>query len=156
MNKPNKLTGYIGSYTQWLKVIRGLIMRNDHSVPTPLEVIARIDQALLESGLDDKQIEREPLPLFSTLLDEWLVCQGIRIKSSGQSDWDDIAFDLLRTMSVREVKESLRMIWEETRQLCRAHGSLSVWNQRELDNRFRRMQQQIDAAASRQAKSIHP
>lgn len=131
-------------------------MRNDHSVPTPLEVIARIDQALIESGLGDKQIEREPLPLFSTLLDEWLTCQGIQLIASAGPDWDTIAFDLLRMMSAREVKESLRMILEETRQLCRAHGSLSVWNQRELDNHFRKMQHQVDAAASRQAKSIHP
>lgn len=131
-------------------------MRNDSSVPTPLEVIARIDHALAESGLSEKQIEREPLPLFHTLLKEWLACQGITSEGEQDIQWPQIAPELLRMMSAREVKESLRTVWEETRQLCRAHNSLSVWNQRELDNRYRLMLQQVDVAAGQQARSIHP
>ncbi|WP_419812921.1 hypothetical protein [Bacterioplanoides sp.] len=126
------------------------------TIPSPLEIMARIDDALAQSGLADTQVEREPLPLFDSLVDEWLICQGMDADHLAERDWTDVLEDLLRTMSACEIRETLRSIAEETRQLCRAHGSLSVWNQRELDKRLRTMLNDTAAAEQQLAKVFHP
>jgi hypothetical protein len=140
-------------------------MANQTNIPTPLEVMARIDQALADSGLSDTQVERQPLPLFYTLLQEWLVCQGVPDGLTEQQQsakpWSaerlsGLIPELLRSMSACEIRESLRAIVEETRQLCRAHGSLSVWNQRELDNTLRTLMRQIDQAEEQHSRLYHP
>ncbi|MCH2041373.1 MAG: hypothetical protein MK185_12130 [Saccharospirillaceae bacterium] len=126
------------------------------NVPTSLEVMAQIDSALTESGLDQPGIEREPVPLFDTLLDEWLVCQGLEPGILLRNKWTFVVDDLLRSMSVCEVRESLRMIVEETVQLCRAHGSLTMWKQRELDNKVRFMNQCLKEGDLQQRMTYRP
>lgn len=125
-------------------------------IPSPLEILARIDDALAQSGLADTRVEREPLPLFHSLVDEWLICQGIDADNLAEREWTDVLGDLLRSMSACEVRETLRSIQEETHQLCRAHGSLSVWNQRELDNRLRKMLRDTEFAEQQHARVFHP
>jgi hypothetical protein len=131
-------------------------MADNHQIPTPLEVLARVDQALLDSGLSQPQVEREPIPLFETLLDEWLVCQGLEEHILQQVEWSELLPELLGRVSACEVRESLRVIHEETSQLCRAHGSLNVWKQRELDTRVRVMINHIDQTECHKTSQYKP
>jgi len=131
-------------------------MAQQITIPSPLEVTARIDHALAESGLAQPAVEREPLPLFNTLLDEWLVCQGMDEEEAHGTEWSELLPELLRTVSACEIRESLNVVAAETRQLCRAHGSLSIWNQRELDTRVRTMLAQLEQADQHQKKVYKP
>ncbi len=140
--------------TNYLDVV--IFMPQTPNIPTPLEVMAQIDSALAESGLGQPSVEREPVPLFDTLLDEWLVCQGLEQGTLLRNEWPVVVDDLLRSMSACEVRESLRMIVEETLQLCRAHGSLTMWNQRELDNKVRFMKKSLEAGDMQQRKTYLP
>lgn len=131
-------------------------MPQNPNIPTSLEVMAQIDSALAESGLSQPSVEREPVPLFDTLLDEWLVCQGFEQGTLLHSEWTTVVDSLLRSMSACEVRESLRMVVEETLQLCRAHGSLTMWKQRELDSKVRFMKKCLEAGDTLQRKTYLP
>ncbi|MFC3678601.1 hypothetical protein [Bacterioplanoides pacificum] len=138
-------------------------MTEKSPVPTSLQVQAQIDQALAESGLAEQHVERQPLPLFYSLLQEWLSCQHLPQPEPGAAAWPQQAEQLLQQLSAREVSESLRMMVEETQQLSRAHGCLTIWNQRELDNRLRDMIREVEQqercrelARSRRADTSRP
>jgi hypothetical protein len=118
-----------------------MAMSAEPSAPSPLQVLARVNRALEDAGLSDNRAQREPLPLFTELLNDWFVCQDL---NEQQMEWSIALPLLLQTMTALELSESIRSVFEETLQLCRAHGTLSVWTRRELESRFRSLQADIE------------
>ena len=116
-------------------------MTGDSPVLSPQQMLARVNEALAEAGLNEHKAVRDPLPLFRELLLDWYACQDLQ--AADLSDDDAIRL-LLQTMSPVELQASLRSIFEEAIQLSSAHGTLSVWTRRELDHELRRLQSLIE------------
>lgn len=116
-------------------------MSAEPSAPSPLQVLARVNRALEDAGLTGDRAQREPLPLFNELLQEWFVCQNLKEQ---QLEWDVALPLLLQGITATELSESVRAVFEETLQLCRAHGTLNVWTRRELEGRFRSLLADIE------------
>lgn len=116
-------------------------MTGDSPVLSPQQMLARVNEALAEAGLNEHKAVRDPLPLFRELLLDWYACQDLQ--TADLSDDDAIRL-LLQTMSPVELQASLRNIFEEAIQLSSAHGTLSVWTRRELDHELRRLQSLIE------------
>ena len=106
----------------------------DNNIPSPLEVLARIDAALENSGLKTLKAEREPVPLFRQLLSEWLMEQGV--ENADRVEWCGDLSTLLQHHRLSELRNSVRKCYQETCQLSRAHGRLTQWNQKELDKEY--------------------
>ena len=100
----------------------------DNNIPSPLEVLARIDAALENSGLKTLKAEREPVPLFRQLLSEWLMEQGV--ENADRVEWCGDLSALLQHHRLSELRNSVRKCYQETCQLSRAHGRLTQWNQK--------------------------
>ncbi|MAD46225.1 MAG: hypothetical protein CMI02_06395 [Oceanospirillaceae bacterium] len=111
----------------------------DKQIPSPLEVLARIDQALENSGLKTVKTEREPLPLFRQLLSEWQLDHG-----AGDVDWTGDLSALLTLNTLSELRHTVRRCYQEACQLSRAHGRLTQWNQKELEKEYDAIVQHID------------
>ncbi len=126
-------------------------MAADSPVPTPLQMLARVNEALAESGLQEHKAAREPLPLFRELLLDWFLCQDI---PEGELSDDTIIAELLQRLSAVEIQAALRGIFEEAIQLSSAHGTLSVWTRRELDQELRRLQSLIEQEQFRREASV--
>lgn len=122
-------------------------MSSEPSAPSPLQVLARVNRALEDAGLSDNAVQREPLPLFYELLNDWFVCQSL---NEQQLQWNIALPLLLHRLSARELSESIRTLFEETLQLCRAHGTLNVWTRRELERCFRTLLAEIEQERLRQ------
>lgn len=116
-------------------------MSDKSALSSSMEVLARIDQALESSGLKIHHSEREPLPLFLQLLDEWLLTQA----QTGLAD--RAAAITAQARMGRDVRRALQRCYEETCSLCRAHGTLSEWTRRELDNHYQQLLQALPPAA---------
>ncbi|UXD86594.1 hypothetical protein [Thalassolituus hydrocarboniclasticus] len=123
-----------------------MAMSAEPSAPSPLQVLARVNRALEDAGLSETRAQREPLPLFSELLNDWFVCQNL---NEQQLEWSVALPLLLHTMTAVELSESIRTVFEETLQLSRAHGTLSVWTHRDLENRFRSLLNDIEQESQR-------
>lgn len=117
---------------------------SDHSaVPSPLQILAKVNAALEASGLKHLTTEREPLPLFWHLLNEWLVTQDLtddEVSSAG------LAASCLSVLPLSEVREALHRIHREALQLSRAHLRLNDWSQRELESEYRNLLSEVEAA----------
>ncbi|PHS66176.1 MAG: hypothetical protein COB09_01545 [Thalassobium sp.] len=123
-----------------------MAMSAEPSAPSPLQVLARVNRALEDAGLTDNRAQREPLPLFNELLRDWFVCQDL---NEQQLEWNVALPLLLQTITAMELSESVRAVFEETLQLCRAHGTLSIWTRRELESRFRSLLADIEQESQR-------
>ena len=106
-------------------------------MPSPLQIMAQVDDVLRLSGLATHDVERNPLPLFRRLLNEWAAFHDVPI----EIELEEQVLQLRQRVSERTVLGALRRVYEETTQLCRAHGSLTVVRQRELDACYRALLQ---------------
>lgn len=105
-------------------------MSGPSEIPSPMEILARVDAALEASGLKMVGSEREPLPLFWQLLNEWLLSQEqSEVEAGNQVKMRAV----LAGLAPGAVKKALQRIRQEALDLCRAHQSLNDWNQREMD-----------------------
>lgn len=104
------------------------------------QILARLNAALEESGLSEHGAVRDPLPLFRQLWQEWLLNHDI----DNTINDDDAIGEVLKVKSAVALQSMLRSIFEETVQLSSAHGTLSVWTRRELDQELRRLQAVIE------------
>jgi hypothetical protein len=118
-------------------------MKAQDSGPSPQEILARINSALAESGLKNHKAVREPLPLFKHLLQEWHLGVGI---PKIEADEAEIYAWLLSKRSLQDVQTHLRSIFNEAITLSNAHGTLSAWSRRDLDQEMRRLQKVVEAA----------
>ncbi|MDK2778791.1 MAG: hypothetical protein KYX62_14135 [Pseudomonadota bacterium] len=122
-------------------------MSDRSDIPSPLQVLAQIDQALEAAGLKESRSERQPVPLFRQLLQEWLVSEGLAISDDATplavlcSD-DGLPYE----QSVAAVEDC----FHETCSLCRAHGTLTEWTQKELENEYRQLLAQLQQPQSPQ------
>ena len=117
---------------------------SDHSaVPSPLQILAKVNAALEASGLKQFATEREPLPLFWHLLNEWLVTQEL---TDDEVSARDVAAACLAVLPLAEVREALHKIHREALQLSRAHLRLNDWSQRELESEYRTLLSEVEAA----------
>ncbi len=123
------------------KACRGDMAMSDRSdIPSPLQVLAQINQALEESGLKESRTERQPLPLFRQLLLEWLVSEGLAVTGDARPLAELCRQDgLPYAQTVAAAEDSLL----ETCSLCRAHGTLTEWTQKELENEYRQLLAQL-------------
>jgi|GEM_PF-1565854 len=111
----------------------------ENKIPSPMEVLARIDQALENSGLKTLKTEREPLPLFHQLLREWQLDAGLE-----ETDLLGDLSTLLEVCNLTELRNRVRRCYQEACQLSRAHGRLTQWNQKDLDKDYDAIIQHID------------
>lgn len=116
-------------------------MKANESGPSPQEVLARINAALAESGLKNHKAVREPLPLFKHLLQEWYLGLGVPNSNGNESE---IYSWLLSKRSLQDVQTHLRSIFNEAITLSNAHGTLSAWSRRDLDQEMRRLQKIVE------------
>lgn len=126
-------------------------MTNKPPVPSPMEMLARVNEALAESGLQSHKAPRDPLPLFRELLLDWYACQDL---PAGQLSDEQAVALLLQSQSAVELQAAVRGVFEEAIQLSSAHGTLSVWTRRELDQDVRRLQNLIEQEQLRREASI--
>ena len=112
-------------------------MQTDTPMPSTLQIMAQVDNALRLSGLATHYVERNPLPLFRQLLNELAAFHDVPVEIELQEQ----LLQLRQRLSERTVSGALRRVYEETTQLCRAHGSLTVVRQRELDACYRALLQ---------------
>lgn len=108
----------------------------ENTPPSPLQVLARFNEALSQSGLNEHRAAREPVPLFRELLQEWYVSQD-----TGSADLcDDTVLPLLLARDgLVALQHSLRQVFDEAVQLSSAHGTLSIWTRRELDQSLQQL-----------------
>ena len=119
-------------------------------VPTSLQMLERINAALADSGLQDARTVRDPLPLFRELLEDWYLSQDLP-QTDGDGRDDQAMVWLLERQTAVELQAALRDIFNEAIQLSNAHGTLSIWTRRELDQELRRLQQLVAQAQQRAA-----
>lgn len=112
-------------------------MQTDTPMPSPLQIMAQVDDALRLSGLATQDVERNPLPLFRQLLNEWAAFHDVGV----EIELEEQVLLLRQRLSERTVSGALRRVYEEAMQLSRAHGSLTVMRQRELDACYRSLLQ---------------
>jgi hypothetical protein len=111
-------------------------MSGPSEIPSPLEVLARIDAALEASGLKSPGAEREPLPLYWQLLNEWLISQHQpEIATADEATLTEC----LRQLPPAAVRKALQRIRNEALDLCRAHKTLNDWNQRDMESLYQRL-----------------
>lgn len=120
-------------------------MAENPPVPTSLQMLERINAALAESGLQDARTVRDPLPLFRELLEDWYLSQDVP-QTDGDGRDDQAMVWLLERQTAVELQAALRDIFNEAIQLSNAHGTLSIWTRRELDQELRRLQQLVAQA----------
>lgn len=120
-------------------------------VPSPLQMLARVNEALEASGLAAPDTQREPLPLFRELFLEWSVCQHPDAAELGD---EVLIVRLLQDSSSVELQAVLRSIFNEAIQLSNAHGTLTIWTRRELDQELRRWQNLIEHEQLRRDTSL--
>ncbi len=111
-------------------------MSGPSGIPSPLEVLARIDAALEASGLKTPGAEREPLPLYWQLLNEWLISQH---QPEITAPDEAAMIECLRQLPPAAVRKSLQRIRNEALDLCRAHKTLNDWNQRDMESLYQRL-----------------
>ncbi len=114
-------------------------------VPTSLQMLERINAALAESGLQDARTVRDPLPLFRELLEDWYLSQDVP-QTDGDGRDEQAMVWLSERQTAVELQAALRDIFNEAIQLSNAHGTLSIWTRRELDQELRRLQQLVAQA----------
>lgn len=119
-------------------------------VPTSLQMLERINAALADSGLQDARTVRDPLPLFRELLEDWYLSQDLPQTDGDGRDGQAMVWLLERQTAV-ELQAALRDIFNEAIQLSNAHGTLSIWTRRELDQELRRLQQLVAQAQQQRA-----
>lgn len=119
-------------------------------VPTSLQMLERINAALADSGLQDARTVRDPLPLFRELLEDWYLSQDLP-QTDGDGRDDQAMVWLLERQTAVELQAALRDIFNEAIQLSNAHGTLSIWTRRELDQELRRLQQLVAQAQQQRA-----
>ncbi|UZK02789.1 hypothetical protein [Venatoribacter cucullus] len=117
-------------------------------VPTSMQMLARINEALAESGLSEPKTVRDPLPLFRELLQDWYLCQEL---PAGEYTDEQAIASLLEQQTAVELQAALRGIFNEAMQLSNAHGTLSIWTRRELDQELRRLQSLVEQAQQQRA-----
>lgn len=110
-------------------------MAAENTVPSPAHILAKINAALAESGLKHHKAVREPLPLFRYLLQEWY--SNLEMENASE---EAIFFALIEKHHIAEVQANLRSIFNEAINLSSAHGTLSAWTRKEIDQEMRRMQ----------------
>lgn len=120
-------------------------MAENPPVPTSLQMLERINAALAESGLQDARTVRDPLPLFRELLEDWYLSQDVP-QTDGDGRDEQAMVWLLEQQTAVELQAALRDIFNEAIQLSNAHGTLSIWTRRELDQELRRLQQLVAQA----------
>lgn len=120
-------------------------MAENPPVPTSLQMLERINAALADSGLQDPRTVRDPLPLFRELLEDWYLSQDVP-QTDGDGRDEQAMVWLLEQQTAVELQAALRDIFNEAIQLSNAHGTLSIWTRRELDQELRRLQQLVAQA----------
>lgn len=115
-------------------------MSDQNEIPSPLQMLAKVNEALESSGLKQYKTEREPLPLFRQLLTDWLVSQGFSEAETGVAAGLET---LLCRLPEGSVREALQRLQREALQLSRAHQRLNDWNQRELENEYNRLVKEV-------------
>jgi len=127
-----------------------MVMAEIPPVPTSLQMLERINAALADSGLQDARTVRDPLPLFRELLEDWYLSQDLP-QTDGDGRDDQAMVWLLERQTAVELQAALRDIFNEAIQLSNAHGTLSIWTRRELDQELRRLQQLVAQAQQQRA-----
>lgn len=115
-------------------------MSDKNEIPSPLQMLAKVNEALESSGLKQHKTEREPLPLFRQLLTDWLVSQGFSEAEIGVAAGPEA---LLCRLPEGSVREALHRLHREALQLSRAHQRLNDWSQRELENDYNRLVKEV-------------
>ncbi|WP_430461611.1 hypothetical protein ACQUQU_02190 [Thalassolituus sp. LLYu03] len=116
-------------------------MSENSGIPSPMQILAKVNAALESSGLKNVRAEREPLPLFWQLLNEWLSTQGIA-EPACQSSAE--AASMMQPLPHDSVREALHRIHREALQLSKAHLRLNDWSQRELENEYRTLRSLLE------------
>ena len=105
---------------------------NEYST-SPLEITARIDAALADAGLDGPLIEREPLPLFYSLLAETIGSTRVR-EDTPQAIIADQLWQWAARQPLRpdEMQALVRELVGDTIELAEVHGTLTDIKRHEL------------------------
>lgn len=122
-------------------------MSKDTQYLTPLQMLERLNQAIVESGIDQMVIEREPVDIFRSLLKEWFISKDSSWQAKAESE---IFVLLLQKHSLTQLQKAMRKVYNETLELSMAHRSLTAWTRRELEQEFQRIQNIVEQAVLKQ------
>jgi hypothetical protein len=126
---------------------------------SPLEITARIDAALADAGLDGPLIEREPLPLFFSLLAETIGSTRVKEDTPQAIIADQLwQWSVKQCLGIMELEEQVNGLVQETLDLAQVHGTLTdikrheiLTYQAQLLHKLQRLQQGHDLHAQLQA-----
>lgn len=122
-------------------------MSKDTQYLTPLQMLERLNQAIVESGIDQMVTEREPVDIFRSLLKEWFISKDSSWQAKAESE---IFVLLLQKHSLTQLQKAMRKVYNETLELSMAHRSLTAWTRRELEQEFQRIQNIVEQAVLKQ------
>lgn len=122
-------------------------MSKDTQYLTPLQMLERLNQAIVESGIDQMITEREPVDIFRSLLKEWFISKDSSWQAKTESE---IFVLLLQKHSLTQLQKAMRKVYNETLELSMAHRSLTAWTRRELEQEFQRIQNIVEQAVLKQ------
>lgn len=115
------------------------------SLPSSLEITAKIDAALAEAGLAGPQVEREPLPLFHSFIGENM--DGVRFQPGTpllRIAEAIIHWGMEHHHSLQDLKLIVGEIMSDVIELTKAHGTLTDLKRHELLTRHDQLILQVD------------
>ncbi|GEM_PF-2510312 len=114
-------------------------MQHPQTLPSPLKIAAEIDAALAESGLAGPQVEREPIPLYLSFIEDMLDVDGanrVHLKQVSPRDIAKLLSQWAQSQGLTQAGliQALAEPKQEVLLLCGAHGTLTEMKQRKFLN----------------------
>lgn len=111
------------------------------SMLSSVQILAKLDQAMAESGLTKRKTAREPLPLLREMISDWYASYGVA--REGISDAAALK-QLAQQKTVKELKEALRTMYEDVVNISTSNGSLTPAVRQQLEQEHKRLSRLLD------------
>lgn len=109
---------------------------------TAQQILASINSAKEQAGLSKKKTFASPLAVFYQLLEEWCVENALDYQHFSKSP------SLPEGMTLTQLTLELSQIYTEVLRISKVHQLLTQWTERELEQEYQRLLQEINRTLS--------